>query len=105
MIETLVTATLLLAATITLVPLISQLNSEQKALSEKREMANELHDRLQPFLWTETTELPKVVFNEDGKSEAKFSFEMYSDFIKGCVYWKNALQREEEFCLFGIPSP
>ena len=105
MIETLVTATLILTATITLVPLISQLNSEQKALSEKRDLANELHDRLQPFLWNETTDLPQTDYDEKGKTEAKFSFESYSDYIKGCVYWKNALQREEEFCLFGIPSP
>ncbi|WP_167751332.1 type II secretion system protein [Lentibacillus salicampi] len=104
MIEALVAASVLMMVISTLVPLTSLLLNERENLQQKREMANELHNELQPFLRENKRPLPQRLQKTVDGDEAEFRFTAENNLLKGCVSWENVNDRANQFCLYGYPE-
>ncbi|GAA0435992.1 hypothetical protein GCM10008934_26870 [Virgibacillus salarius] len=104
LIEVIISAAILFSAVLTLVPILSIMQTEREVLSTRRLIANDLHDSLQLFLWEEKDKqevnYTKVIAN----SHVKYSFQVLSKYVKGCAQWENAKKRKEKFCLYGQPT-
>lgn len=104
MIEALVAASVLMMVISTLVPLTSLLLNERENLQQKREMANELHNELQPFLRENKRPFPQRLQKTVDGDEAEFRFTAENNLLKGCVSWENVNDRANQFCLYGYPE-
>lgn len=85
----------------TLLPITLLLYQERLVLSDQRMIHSQLHDELQPFLWTDQIALPVTYYREVDSIQLHFSFEQNKEFIKGCVQWENARKTNEKYCLYG----
>lgn len=103
MIEVLFASMILMTFIMTIVPIASLLKQEKEVLSERRLIANHLHDELQNYLWSEKNSSDRYSDVVD-KTAVDLRFAKENDFIKGCVDWTNARQRKETFCLYGYPE-
>lgn len=103
MIETLIATSIILMLIITMIPIISLMNTEKKLRLERLEFMNSLHDALQPYLWMEQP-IPHTYQKNIDLKPVTFSFVREGNMIKGCVEWNNVKQTEERVCLYGIPE-
>lgn len=100
-VEVLISSSIILLLVAIFIPLTTLLKQEKTVLSHRRMASVQLHDELQKFIWTDS-------FVESSYSKTFQSKPLYFDFIaeeefiKGCVTWENARNREETFCLYGI---
>jgi len=101
LVEVLVAASIILMMVTTLLPISLLLYQERLVLSDQRTIHSQLHDELQPFLWTEQLGLPVTYYKNVHSIQLQFIFEREGDFIKGCVQWENARKANDEFCLYG----
>ncbi|GGK03240.1 hypothetical protein GCM10007063_26810 [Lentibacillus kapialis] len=101
LIESLVAASLLMMVITTVIPLTSLLLHERETLQQKQNISGELHHQLQTFLREEQTNLPHRLLKTIDGTEAEFRFIAESNLVKGCATWKNANERESQFCLYG----
>lgn len=104
LIEVLIAIAMIFSLVSTFLPIIVLLDAEQDVLSERRELAYELHDKLQQFIWDNATITDQLNKIPSDSRNAVFDFEEENGFIKGCVEWTNAKKREETLCLYGLPN-
>ncbi|MGJ9456959.1 type II secretion system protein [Oceanobacillus sp. CF4.6] len=104
LIEVLIAASILFTTVSTFMPLILIVDAEQKVLSDRRNLASILHDELQHVIWDTPGELPLKFTETLNSIQVRFEFNMEQEFIKGCVAWNNAKQREERLCLYGLQA-
>jgi len=104
MIEALVAASLLMMIITNLIPLTSLILNERESLQQKQNISSELHNQLQDFLWEEQTSLPHRLLKTVDGTEAEFRFTTKGNLLKGCATWKNANERNGQFCLYGHPE-
>lgn len=102
--EVLIASGILMMVITTLVPITTLLNTEKAVLSDRRTIANQLHDQLQPFLWDDSANPPTVLTETIQLKLITYEFTMEHEFIKGCARWENAKKVKETICLYGLPQ-
>ncbi len=85
----------------TLIPIASLLNTELEILSQRRLLANHLHDELQLYLWNNKATIPSTYSEMIDKKKVLFHFTNENNLIKGCAEWQNVKQSTEKYCLYG----
>ncbi|MGX4669582.1 type II secretion system protein [Cerasibacillus sp. JNUCC 74] len=104
LIEVMVAASILLTFISLLIPAVSLLKTEKQILSDRRMVTFELHDQLQQFFW-QTTRLKRDRYSiEVNTLPVEITISTEKEYLKGCAYWKNAKQRQEKICLYGLPQ-
>jgi len=103
-IEVLIAVVMLFSLVSTFLPIIVILDAEQKVLSERRELAYKLHDKLQQHIWNSNHVTDHLNETNSDSHQATFHFQEENGFIKGCAVWNNAKKREETLCLYGLPN-
>lgn len=100
-----IVATSILLAFIGLfVPAVSLLQTEKQILSDRRMVAFELHDQLQPFIW-QTTNLKRNRYQiKVDTLPVEITISTEKEYLKGCAYWKNAKKQQEKICLYSLPQ-
>jgi prepilin-type N-terminal cleavage/methylation domain-containing protein len=102
LIEVMVAASILLTFISLLIPAVSLLKTEKQILSDRRMVTFELHDQLQPFIW-QTTRLKRDKYSiKVNTLPVEITISTEKEYLKGCAYWKNAKQRQEKICLYGL---
>jgi len=102
LIEILIATGIFMILVMVFVPIITQIKKEETVLSDRRSIAYELHDELQPFIWNNKS-LPNTFSkrNYNGRI-VQYTFTEENKFIKGCAQWENARKTNETFCLEGL---
>lgn len=67
-----------------IVPIISQLKTEQTILSDRREIAFDLHDELQRYISTPSLVVDSFYKDTKGK-KVEYTFRIQENLIKGCA--------------------
>ncbi|MFD1038475.1 hypothetical protein ACFQ3N_08705 [Virgibacillus byunsanensis] len=101
LIESLVANSIMMMIILTIVPIISLLNSESVALSNQREFVLFLHDELQPYIHNSNESLPSSYTVKLNSSLVTFSFSSENEFIKGCAEWNNVKNQTKKHCIYG----
>ncbi len=84
-----------------LVPVVMLIKTENMVLHERRSLASDLHDEMQPYIW-EAKALPVTIIKETkNNKEATFSILIENQLLKGCVEWDNAKMENDKICLYG----
>ncbi|MFD1850618.1 hypothetical protein [Oceanobacillus bengalensis] len=102
-VEVLIGTVILFTVITTIGPITSQLFKEQAILSDRRIIIYTLHDELQPYLADKHMIPMSLKKNINGKNV----FLMFIDennYMKGCATWKNAREKQETTCLYGMPA-
>ncbi|RDW19192.1 hypothetical protein CWR48_09080 [Oceanobacillus arenosus] len=102
LIEVIVASAILMSVITTIVPIISTLNKEQQRLSDRRIIVHTLHDEMQPFLWSATSETSSKFTKNVNDQQVAFQFANEDHYLKGCAIWQNVKYAEETICLYGI---
>lgn len=103
-IEVFVAASIFFSTILIFIPIINNLESEKIVLSDRRVITYTLQEAFQYYLWETGYQLPKENTETINGNSVRFLFQEVDEYIKGCVYWENAKQRSEEFCLYGLTS-
>jgi len=103
LLEVLIASSIILMLISIIVPITSLLEQERTVLKERRAFSARLHDELQPFLWNDL-ELPISYSSVNNLVDITFRFTHESEYIKGCVSWENAREKNETICLYGFRS-
>jgi len=103
MIEALFAISIIFMLVMTVIPIVSLINTETTLKRDRLELTNTLHDALQPYLWINHP-VPDTYQKDIGLKSVTFSFIREGNMIKGCVEWNNVKQTEESICLYGIPE-
>lgn|SRR5690625_1804958 len=101
LVEVLISSSIIFLFITIIFPLITLLYQEQKVLSDRRMITDQLHDELQQYIWLDSN-LPQTYFKTIHSTKIHFHFTTEEEFIKGCVTWENVRQTEETFCLYGL---
>ena len=104
LIEVIAAAAILMNVIAVAAPITSTLVKEKSILSERRFYINVLHDELQIYLWEKPSQIPNTFTKRIQGKETVFQFEMENRYVKGCIHWENAKQKEETICLYGLPE-
>ncbi len=103
LVEVIIASSILFTFIIVLAPAISILHVEQKILSDRLEIAYELHDQLQPSIWEKKSPI-KLYDLQVNKRTVTIEILEEKEYVKGCAYWNNAKQTNEELCFYAISS-
>ncbi|MBN8236617.1 prepilin-type N-terminal cleavage/methylation domain-containing protein [Halobacillus kuroshimensis] len=100
LLETVTAFSVLLVLLLTLFPALISLENGRAALSWEREAVSLLYDEYhlhlkenRPYPYTKVYQIHNpvtLIFTEEGGG-------------KGCAYWKDTKNRENEFCLYDVP--
>ncbi len=103
LIEVIIASSLLFSFILILVPAFSILHVEQTVLHDRLAIAYKLHDEMQPIIWENDnfTASYDLLVN---KQTVTIEIDHEHNYLKGCAYWKNAKQTNEEVCLYAEPS-
>ncbi|WP_068671892.1 type II secretion system protein [Oceanobacillus sp. Castelsardo] len=102
LIEILIATGIFMIIVMVFVPIITQIKKEETVLSERRSIAYELHDELQPFIWTNKSVPDSFSKKNNNGKTIRYTFKEKNKFIKGCAHWENARKTNETFCLEGL---
>ena len=86
----------------TVLPLLSQIQSEEQVLSVRRSVAADLHNELQHHLAAETTMEDIQYEKHISHAVVSYHFSVTEEKVKGCAGWNNVKNRKETFCLYGL---
>ncbi|MCA0970096.1 hypothetical protein LCM20_05825 [Halobacillus litoralis] len=95
-VEVMFSFTLLLIVVLTILPLLVEVQLNQKELAVKRHALSTLHDHMQT-LDPSSLPLPSEVPDPDF-STILYSFKQEGSFIKGCTYFTHS--EKKEICLY-----
>ncbi|WP_431798852.1 type II secretion system protein [Halobacillus andaensis] len=98
LIEVICSFSVLMVASLLIVPLLTDIRSDQKALSEKRNAVSTLQNKLHEY--TDSPIAARIENNIDG---IKFTFEVQQDYIEGCASWEDRNNKTERLCLYAPP--
>jgi len=84
------------------IPIYTTIQQEKEVLHERSVFSLHLFNELQLKLGEEEITNDQTFKKNINKQEATFSFTTEGAYVKGCVNWKNAKEREEKRCLYGI---
>lgn len=101
-IEVFIAASIFFSTVLIFVPILNNIENEKIILSDRRMIINTLQENFQYYLWETGYELPEESLEIINGISTQFQFQKVDEYIKGCVNWKNAKQRNEEFCLYGL---
>lgn len=100
--ETMLILSGLLLLALTIIPIYTTLKQEKRIVHERAIIVMQLHDELQKRIY-EQAKKPQGKFTiMVEQREVTFRFFEEGDLIKGCAFWQNVKQREEELCLYGM---
>lgn len=102
LIEVLAAFSIVMVLVLTMLPIITLLQQEEKILSDRRHISNVLHDELQSLIWDLPDKLPSPVSKTVRSHDVTFDFSRKKSFIEACGSWKNLQERHEEVCLYGM---
>ncbi|MFC4388541.1 hypothetical protein ACFOZ1_12120 [Gracilibacillus marinus] len=93
--EVLVSMTIFLSSILTLIPVLHQIQLENRKLEERTIVAQYLYQSLQ--LYPNFHLLDNL---ETSKGEVILSFHPNPKYIEGCAEWTNVKNIQEQFCLY-----
>mgnify|MGYP005850824387 CR=1 FL=1 len=103
--ELLVSFSLIMMVSFTLLPIILQLKVEQNILFQYREIQSQLHNELQSFSSTTSTE--SIYFKKEleiNNAVVIITCEKEDKLWKGCATWNNVKTQKEKICQYYHPS-
>src|SRR5690625_2769848 len=100
-IEMLISFTIIVTIVTVTIPLMTILNKERLILSERREIAYKLHDKLIESIWKNEYKNEVMTINN---KKVKLTFHPEDELIKGCANWDNVKKQKETICLYGYPE-
>lgn len=103
-IEILVSISIILMLSTIIVPIASKMKAERQKLSDTRVIIQILHDEFQDSLYNKERSAKDNFKRKVRNRDLSFSFFKEGKYQKGCVSWKNAIQKQEEHCLYGYIS-
>lgn len=104
MIEVFIAASIFFSTVLIFIPIINNIEGEKIVLRDRRVITNALQEKFQYYIWESEYQLPEETTETINGKVIRFIFEEANEYIKGCVYWENAKQRSEEFCLYGLTN-
>ncbi|WLV23554.1 type II secretion system protein [Aciduricibacillus chroicocephali] len=103
-IEMLVSISIILMLASLAIPIASKIKAERQKLSDTRMFIQLLHDELQHILYDKERKTNDNFTRKVRNRELSFSLYEEGVYQKGCVSWKNAVQKQESHCLYGHTS-
>lgn len=103
-VETLVSLHVVIVIMTIAIPIYTTIQKENQLLHERSVITLALFNELQVVLNEDNITVPLTFDKKIDRIPMTFTFKEEEEFIKGCVTWKNAKNKGEKRCLYGIPS-
>lgn len=103
-IETLVSLNIVLVVMTLIVPIYTSIEKEKQVLHEQSLISLGLFNEFQTVLHERQIDKSTMYQEKINDRQVTYQFTSEGVFLKGCVNWENAKQKQEKRCLYGIPN-
>lgn len=100
-VETLVSLNIVLIVMTIILPIYTTIQKEKLIIKERSLTTLQLFNELQ-FALHDAAEMERSFTKQIDKRQVSFHFSIEDEYVKGCATWKNAKEKNEKLCLYGI---